>query len=152
MPVSKGQQVQNVTSVPIESNTQENKEKVDVKLDSFEKAFGGTMLHNQLSSLDVDDEYSFDLEKDGKSLLVLKTLINSHYVQKNDKDYDNLKYELKRVRLQSYFPLGKVVKEGFDIYDMICEILPDNTAANLRSNLCSFLHDNIQYFSTLFKE
>ena len=99
-----------------------------------------------------DDEYNFDPEKDSKSLLVLKTLINSHFVWKNDKDYDNLKYELKRVWLQSYFPQGKVVKEGFDIYNMICEILPGNTAANLRSNLCSFLHDNIQYFSTLFKE
>ena len=85
-------------------------------------------------------------------MLVLKTLINSHFVWKNDGDYDNLKYELKRIRLQSYFPPGKVVKEGFDIYDMICEILPDNTAANLKSNLCSFLHDNKQYFSTLFQE
>ena len=120
VPVSKGQQVQNVMSVPTESNKQENKEKGNVKLDIFEKAFGGTMLCNQLSSLDVDDEYNF--------------------VQKNNKDYDNLKYKLKRVRLQSYFP--QVVKEGFDIYNMICEILPGNTVANLRSNLCTFLHDN----------
>ena len=44
------------------------------------------------------------------------------------------------------------MKEGFDIYDMVCEILPGNTLANLRSNLCGFLHDNIEYFSTLFCE
>ena len=68
------------------------------------------------------------------------------------RDYDNLKYELKRIRLQSYFPQGKAVKEGFDIYDIVCEILPGNTVANLRSNLCGFLHDNIEYFSTLFCE
>ena len=107
---------------------------------------------NQLSRLDVDDENNFDLEKDSKSLLVLKGLINSHFIWINDGDYDHLKYELKRIRLQSYFPQGKVVKEGFDIYDMVCEILPGNTVANLRSNLCGFLHDNIEYFSALFHE
>ena len=135
LPVSRGQEVKNVMSVTTESHSQEKKEKGNVKPDSFEKAFGGSLLCNQLSSLDVNDEYNFDLEKDSKSLLVLKGLINSHFVCKNDKDYDNLKYELKRIRLQLYFPQGKVVKEGFDIYDMTCEILPGNTVANLRSNL-----------------
>ena len=124
-----------------------------MKLDTFEKTLGGNILHNQLSRLDVDDEYNFDLEKDSKSLslLVLKGLINSYFVWKNSRDCDNLKYKLKRIRLQLYFPQGKVVKEGFDIYDMVCEILPGNTVANLRSNLCGFLH-NIEYFSALFCE
>ena len=61
--MSKGQQVKNVASVSTESNSQENKEKENVKLDSFEKALGGSILHHQLSRLDVDDEYNFDLEK-----------------------------------------------------------------------------------------
>ena len=33
---------------------------------------------------------------------------------------------------------------------MVCEVLPGNTVAELRSKLCKFLHDNIDYFSTLF--
>ena len=80
VPVSKSQQVNNVTSVPTESNSQEKKkEKGNVKLDSFEKTFGGSILCNHLSRLDVDDEYNFDLEKDSKSLLVLKGLIHILY-------------------------------------------------------------------------
>ena len=124
MPVSKGQQ--EFASVASEGNSQVSKEEKDVKLDSFEKAFGGSILHNQLTRKNVDDEYNFDPEKDRESLAVLKTLINSHFVCKKDRDYENLKYELKRIRLQSYFPKGIVVKEGFDILEIISEILPGN--------------------------
>ena len=150
MPVSKSQQ--DFGSVASEGNSQENQEEKKVKLDSFEKAFGGSILRNQLSRTNVDDEYHFHVEKDRESLAVLKTLINSHFVRKKERDYENLKYELKRLKLQSYFPKGIVVKEGFDILQMICEILPGNTPANLRKSLCGFLHDNIEYFSTLFKD
>ena len=45
-----------------------------------------------------------------------------------------------------------MVKEGFDILEMISEILPGNTPTNLRKSLCGFLHDNVEYFSTLFKD
>ena len=55
MPVSKGQQ--EFVSVASEGNSQENKEEKDVKLDSFEKVFGGSILRNQLTRKNVYDEY-----------------------------------------------------------------------------------------------
>ena len=60
MPVSKGQQ--EFASVASEGNSQENKEEKDVKLDSFKKAFGGSILCNQLTRKNVNDECNFDPE------------------------------------------------------------------------------------------
>ena len=121
-------------------------------MQTFEKTFGGSVLRSHLSSKNVPDDYKLNLDKDKQLLVTLKTLMSSHFVHRYDKDYDNLRLELKRVKLQWYFPGGIVVKEGYDIYDMICEILPENSVAYLRSRLCKYLTVNIDYFGSLFQE
>ena len=79
-------------------------------------------------------------------------LSKKHFVKKNEQDYDNLKIELTYVRLESYFPGGIVVKEGYDIFEIIAEVLPDNNVVELRSSLCKYLSSNMDYFGNLFAE
>ena len=93
-----------------------------VKLPSFEKAFGADALASQLGTTNVVDNHDFNLEKDKKSLATLRTLIKSHFVRKHEQDYENLKMELRNVSLESYFPGGIVVKEGYDIFEIIVEV------------------------------
>ena len=73
-------------------------------------------MHSQLGTLSVPDDYGFNLEKDKESLITLKTLRSLHFVRQYYKDYENLRLELRWVRLQWYFPGNDVVKEGFNIY------------------------------------
>ena len=122
------------------------------KLQSFEKAFGAAALASQLGTKNVLDTHDFNLEKDKESLATLRTLIKSHFVRKNEQDYDNLKMELSNVSLESYFPGGIVVKEGYDIFEIIVEALPSNNVVELRSTLCKYLSSNLDYFGKLFAE
>ena len=151
-PAAKGQRTRvTKTSSMLATGTTKPQEKKDAgKLQTFENAFGGSALQSHLASKNVPDDYELNLDKDKQSLATLKTLMSSHFVHRYDKDYDNLRLELKRVKLQRYFPVGIVVKEGYDIYDMICEIMPENTVADLRSRLCKYLTVNIDYFGSLF--
>ena len=68
--------------------------------------------------------------------------MNSHFVRCRNKDYKALRLELKNVRLEWYFPDGVVVKEGFDFYSMIAEIIPNQTVGKLRSD-CVIISKNI---------
>ena len=45
-----------------------------------------------------------------------------------------------------------VVKESFDIYEMICGILPGQSVPELRSKVCKYLTANLDYFGNLFQE
>ena len=65
-------------STLVTTKTQESKD--TVKLQSFQKAFGGGTLHSQLGTLSVPDDHGFNLEKDKESLITLKTLMCSHFV------------------------------------------------------------------------
>ena len=134
------------------SKKQGSKGDEHVKLQSFEKAFGVGALASQLGTKNVVDNHNFNIEKDKESLAILRTLIKSHFVRKNEQDYDNLKIELTNVRLESYFPGGIVVKEGYNIFKIIAEVLPDNNVVELRSSLCKYLSSNMDYFGNLFAE
>ena len=109
-------------------------------------------MASQLGTRNVVDNHDFNLEKDKESLAILRTLIKSQFVRQNEQDYDNLKIELTNVRLESYFPGGIVVKEGYDIFEIIAEVLPGNNVVELRSSLCKYLSSNMDYFGNLFAE
>ena len=132
------------------SKKQGNKADEHGNLQSFEKAFGGGALHSQLATQNVVDNHDLNLEKDKESLATLRSF--AHFVRKYDQDYDNLKIELKKVRLESYFPGGIVVEEGYDILEIIAEVLPGNNVVQLRSSLCKYFSSNMDYFGNLFAE
>ena len=151
-PISKEHSTKSSKAASTSVTTKIQESKGTVKLKSFQKAFGCGALHSQLWTLSVPDAHRFNLEKDKESLITLKTLMSSHFVWRYDKDYENLRSELRRVRLQWYIPGDVVVKKGFDIYNMICEFLPGRTAEGLRSRLCDFLNANLDYFGQRFQE
>ena len=64
-------------------------------MQTFEKTFGGSALRSHLASKNVPDDYKLDLDKDKQPLATLKILMSSHFVCRYDKDYDNLRLELK---------------------------------------------------------
>ena len=96
-PAAKGQRTRvTKTSSTLATCTTEPQEKKDAgKLQTFEKAFGGSALWSHLASKNVPDDYELNLDKDKQSLATLKTLMSSHFVRRYDKDYNNLRLELK---------------------------------------------------------
>ena len=96
-PAAKGQSIK-VTKISSTLATgtikpQENKDQGE--LQRFEKTFGGSVLRSHLSSKNVPDDYELNLDIDKQSLATLKTLMSSHFVCRYNKDYDNLRLELK---------------------------------------------------------